>query len=170
MNKFSRALRHVKTSKSHGKRAFPSATLAAIQTIITAGEDKHRAEIRLIVEPSLDLAAIMGGMTSRERAGELFTDYRIWDTEENCGVLIYINLADHQVEIIADRGIARLVPADHWHAVCKTMTDGFAQGLYHDSVVNGLQQLNAILKKYFPEGESTQSPQSNQLSNQPILL
>ena len=112
----------------------------------------------------------MSGMTSRERAGELFTHYRIWDTEENCGVLIYINLADHQVEIIADRGIARLIPNDHWQAVCKTMTNGFAQGLYHDSTLNGLQQLNAILKKYFPESESTQGPQHNQLSNQPILL
>lgn len=170
MNKISRALRHVKTTKTHGKNAFPSATLAAIQAIITEGEGKHRAEVRLIVEPSLDLAAVMSGMTSRERAGELFTDYRIWDTEENCGVLIYINLADHQVEIIADRGIARLVSNEHWQAVCKTMTNGFAQGLYHDSALNGLTQLNAILKKYFPENETAQSPQHNQLSNQPILL
>jgi uncharacterized membrane protein len=170
MNKISRAWRHAKTTKVQGKKAFPSATLAAIQAIIADGENKHRAEVRLIVEPSLDLAAIISGMTSRERAGELFTDYRIWDTEENCGVLIYINLADHQVEIIADRGIARLIPNDHWQAVCKTMTDGFAQALYHDSALNGLTQLNAILKKYFPEGESAHSPQPNQLSNQPILL
>jgi uncharacterized membrane protein YgcG len=170
MNKISRAWRHVKTTKAQGKKAFPSATLAAIQAIIADGENKHRAEVRLIVEPSLDLAAIVSNMTSRERAGELFTDYRIWDTEENCGVLIYINLADHQVEIIADRGIARLIPNDHWQAVCKTMTDGFAQALYHDSALNGLTQLNAILKKYFPEGESANSPQPNQLSNQPILL
>ena len=170
MNKISRAWRHAKTTKTHGKKAFPSATLAAIQATIAEGENKHRAEVRLIIEPSLDLTAVMNGMTSRQRAGELFTDYRIWDTEENCGVLIYINLADHQVEIIADRGIARLVSNDHWQAVCKTMTHGFAQGLYHDSTLNGLQQLNAILKKYFPESESTQGPQPNQLSNQPILL
>lgn len=170
MNKISRAIRHLKTTKGDGKKAFPSTTLAAIQTVIADGEGKHRAEVRLIVEPSLDLATIFGGMTSRQRAGELFTDYRIWDTEENCGVLIYINLADHQVEIIADRGIARLVSHDHWQAVCKTMTDGFAQGLYHDSVLNGLSQLNAILKKYFPEGDTPFSPQPNQLSNQPILL
>lgn len=170
MNKISRAWRHLTTTKMHGKKAFPGTTLAAIQAIITEGESRHRAEVRLIVEPSLELAAVMGGLTSRERAGELFTDYRIWDTEENCGVLIYINFADHQVEIIADRGIARLISNDHWQAVCKTMTDGFAQGLYHDSAVNGLTQLNAILKKYFPEGESSHAPQSNQLSNQPIML
>lgn len=170
MNKFSRALRHAGTTKSHGKKAFPSATLSAIQTIIAAGETQHRAEIRLIVEPSLDLTEVLSGMTSRERARELFTHYHIWDTEENCGILIYINLADHQVEIIADRGIARLVPPSDWHAVCKTMTDGFAQKNYHDSVLNGLQQLNTLLQKYFPEGESPQGPQPNQLSNQPILL
>lgn len=167
MNKFSRALRHAGTTKSHGKKAFPSATLSAIQTTIAAGETQHRAEIRLIVEPSLDLAEVLSGMTSRERARELFKHYHIWDTEENCGVLIYINLADHQVEIIADRGIARLVPPADWHAVCKTMTDGFAQKNYHDSVLNGLQQLNTLLQKYFPEGES---PQENQLPNKPILL
>ncbi|MFC7297520.1 TPM domain-containing protein [Herminiimonas aquatilis] len=170
MNKISRAFRHIKTTKAHGKSAFPKTTLSAIQALISEGENRHRAEVRLIVEPSLDLAAVMRGMTSRERAGELFTQYRIWDTEENCGVLIYINLADHQVEIIADRGIARLIPQDHWQAVCKTMTDGFAQGLYQDSALNGLQQLNAILKKYFPEREAPHPPQANQLSNQPILL
>lgn len=170
MNKISRAMRHVKTTKSQAKAAFPDATLAAIQAIIAEGEGLHRAEVRLIVEPSLDLAEIISGVTSRQRAGELFTDYRIWDTEENCGVLIYINLADHQVEIIADRGIARLISNDHWEAVCKTMTSGFAKSMYHDSALNGLRQLNAILKKYFPENEAAHGQQHNQLSNQPILL
>ena len=170
MNKFTRVMRHLTATRFSGRKAFPSRTLAAIQAEITAGESVHRAEVRLIVEPALDLSAVLGGLTSRQRAGELFTHYRIWDTEENCGVLIYINLADHHVEIFTDRGIARLIPADHWRAICKTMTDGFALGHYHDSSIAGLQQLNALLHTYFPEGDAPKMPPANQLSNQPILL
>jgi uncharacterized membrane protein len=166
MDRLTRALRHLTTTKTAGKRIFPAATLAAIQATIAEGEAIHRAEIRLVVEPSHNLAIVLSGMTSRQRAAELFTLYRIWDTEENCGVLIYINLADHQVEIIADRGITRLISAADWQAVCTTMTNGFAQGNYHDSVIAGIRQLNTLVQKYFPEGR----PQFNQLSNQPILL
>ncbi len=170
MNKLTRVLRHLTATRLTGKKAFPLETLQAIQSTIAEGEALHRAEVRLIVEPSLDLHAAWHGMTSRERAAELFTHYRIWDTEENCGVLIYINLADHQVEIIADRGIARCVPADAWQAVCATMIGGFAQGMYHDSAIAGLKQLNALLRVHFPESASSQNQQTNQLSNQPILL
>lgn len=167
MNKFSRAIRHLTTTRFTGKKAFPCATLAEIQKTIAAGEKTHRAEIRLIVEHSLELSAVLAGVSSRQRAHELFSHYRIWDTEENSGILIYIELADHQVEIVADRGISKLIPNHHWHAVCKTMTQGFAKGEYHDSTIAGLQQLNALLHEYFPEGEI---PQENQLSNKPIRL
>lgn len=166
MNKFTRALRHLTTTRIAGKRAFPTTTLNAIQSAIAEGEAVHRAEMRLIVEPSLDICEILTGMTSRQRASELFTLYRIWDTEENCGVLIYINLADHQVEIIADRGLTRLIPAEDWQRACKKMTDGFAQGNYHDSVIDGITHLNTLMQRHFPEGDS----QPDQLSNQPIML
>lgn len=169
MNRFARTFRHLTTGRLTGRKAFPSDTLKAIQAAIAEGETLHRAEVRLIVEPSLELQDAWSGMTSRERARELFTLYRIWDTEENCGVLIYINLADHQVEIIADRGIARCVPASGWQAVCATMTGGFAQEMYHDSAIAGLKQLNALLRDYFPEERSVQD-QRNQLSNRPIIL
>lgn len=146
---------------------FPPETLTAIQSAIAAGEAMHRAEIRVIVEPSLNVSEVLSGMTSRERASELFALYRIWDTEENCGVLIYINLADHQVEIIADRGLTKRVSSDNWHYICATMTNGFALGNYHDSVIEGLTQLNVLLKKNFPD---SRLQQVDQLSNQPILL
>jgi uncharacterized membrane protein YgcG len=167
MSTFKRAWRHLITTRAAGKRMFPPQTLTSIQSTIAAGEAMHRAEIRVIVEPSLNLSEVLSGMTSRERASELFTLYRIWDTEENCGVLIYMNLADHQVEIIADRGLTTRVSSDNWHYICTTMTRGFAKGNYHDSVLEGLTQLNALLKKNFPEG---QSQQIDQLSNLPILL
>jgi uncharacterized membrane protein len=167
MKTLKRAWRHLTTTRVEGKRLFPPETLTTIQSMIAAGEATHRAEVRVIVEPSLTLNEVLSGMTSRQRASELFTLYRIWDTDENCGVLIYINLADHQVEIIADRGLTKRILPDDWQYICTTMTNGFAQDEYHDSVIAGLRQLNALLKRRFPDASSTQF---DQLSDLPILL
>jgi uncharacterized membrane protein len=166
MKTLSRMFRHLSTTTAGGRRAFPPAALKAIQDAIAKGETVHRAEVRLVIEPALTMQAVLNGTTARERAVELFSDYRIWDTEENCGVLIYINLADHKVEIIADRGINRLVSAQDWQAICRTMTNGFARGVFHDSVIAALDQLNALLQSHFPEDGSS----TNQLPNQPIML
>ena len=166
MRKITRLFRHLTTTRAAGRRTFPSHTLKAIQTAIAQGEAQHRAEIRLIVEPALTLRDVLSGLFSRERARELFAHHRIWDTEENCGILIYINLADHKVEIITDRTVGRaLNPAD-WQAVCQTMTQGFARGDFHDSAVAALSQLNALLKTHFPANGSP----LNELSNRPLVL
>jgi uncharacterized membrane protein YgcG len=165
MNKVSRLLTHLFTTKASGRRAFPAETLKAIQTAIAQGERRHRAEIRLIIEPALQLYDVLQGQTARQRAHELFSHYRIWDTEENCGVLIYINLADHKVEIIADRGVGRALAAADWLAVCKTMTQGFAHGTYHDSVLAALRQLNDLLHTHFPGNHSN----TNELPNRPLI-
>jgi uncharacterized membrane protein len=166
MKKLRRILRHLFTTTATGRRAFPPAALKSIQATIAKGEDLHRAEVRLVIEPSLSLADALDGMSSRQRARELFSNYRIWDTEENCGILVYINLADHKVEIIADRGIGRLISAAQWQAVCQTMTRDFARGAYQDSVIAALEQLNEMLHAQFP----ADGPRPNQLSNKPIIL
>ena len=166
MKSLARAFRHLFTTTAAGRRAFPTASLKAIQAAIAAGETMHRAEVRLIIEPALDVFDAMRGMSSRHRARELFALYRIWDTEENCGVLIYINLADHKVEIITDRGVGRVIEAQAWQAVCQTMTQGFARREFHDSTIAGLEQLNALLKTSFPANGA----HPNQLSNRPIIL
>lgn len=120
----------------------------------------------MVVEPSLPIQAVLSGMSPRERARELFAEYRVWDTEENCGVLIYVNLADHQVEIVADRGVGRVISAGDWEAICRTMTRGFAQGEYHDSVIAALGDLNSLLQKHYPDDGS----RLNQLANRPVML
>jgi uncharacterized membrane protein YgcG len=166
MKTLRRMLRHLFTTTAAGRRAFPPSALKAIQAAIARGEALHRAEVRLIVEPALSMQDVLSGETSRERARELFTQYRIWDTEENCGVLIYINLADHKVEIITDRTIGRLISAADWQAVCRTMTRDFTRGAYQESVLAALDQLNALLQTHFPADGS----RKNQLSNRPIIL
>lgn len=120
----------------------------------------------MIVEPALGLQAVLQKMSSRERARELFTHYRIWDTEENCGVLVYVNLADHKVEIVADRGAGRAISAAEWQAVCRTMTHGFARGAFHDSAVAALDQLNRLLQERYPDDGS----RANELTDKPLIL
>jgi uncharacterized membrane protein len=166
MNKLTRIRKHLFTTAAAGRRAFPPSTLSAIEAAIADGENLHRAEVRVIVEAALSLHAVWRGVSSRERARELFSHYRLWDTEENCGVLIYVNLADHKVEIVTDRTIGRLVRSLDWHAVCRTMTQGFARNAFHDSALAALSQLNALLQTHFP----AHGTRPNQLSNQPILL
>jgi uncharacterized membrane protein len=166
MNRLARLWRHLVTTSAHGRRAFPPATLKAIEAAIAKGETLHRAEVRMIIEPALDAQAAWSGMSSRERAKELFARYGIWDTEENCGVLVYVNLADRKVEIVADRGVGRAISGKEWQAICRTMTQGFSQGRFHDSTLAALDQINALLQKHFPDDGSTR----NQLSDRPVML
>lgn len=161
-----RLLKHFFTTTAAGKRAFPSITLKAIENEIAAGEAMHRAEIQLMIEAALPTEAILRRISSRERAIELFSQYRVWDTEENCGVLVYINLADRKVEVVADRGVNELLAACDWQAVCQRMTQGFAQGTFNESSVAALSQLNALLKTHFP----ADSERPNQLPNRPLML
>ena len=161
-----RALKHWRGTPATARQAFPEATLKAIETAIAEGETEHRAEVRLIVEAALTPGRADQGVTNRERARELFVQYGVWDTEDNVGVLIYINLAEHQVDIVADRHVGRRITPEQWQAICRTMTAGFAQGNYHDSTVQALGELNSLLQHHFPAtGE-----RGNQLPNEPILI
>jgi uncharacterized membrane protein len=166
MKRLSRLVRHLRTTAADGRRAFPAATLKAIEAAIADGETLHRAEVRIIVEPSLTAQAVWNGVSSRDRARELFAHYGIWDTEENCGVLVYVNLADHKVEIVADRGVGKAIASKEWQAICRTMTRGFSEGRYHDSALAALGQLHALLQERFPDDGSSR----NQLSNRPVVL
>jgi uncharacterized membrane protein len=166
MTNLKRLWRHLSTGQASGRRAFPKEVLAEIQQTIADGEQLHRAEVRIIIEPAMPLDDVFDNIHPRARARALFSDYRVWDTEENCGVLIYLNLADHQVEIVADRGVGRLVQAAEWQAVCDTMTGQLKHGAYRDSTIAALRQLNELLHQKLPaSGERV-----NQLSDKPIIL
>lgn len=166
MRTLSRLWRHLVTSSADGRRAFPEPTLDAIRDRIAEGERRHRAEVRMVVETSLAARQVLQKMTARQRAAELFLEHGIWDTEENIGVLIYVLIADHKVEILADRRVARSVTPDEWRTVCNTMTDAFRANDYHAGALAGLDRLNALLAERFPDDGG----QSNQLSNEPLIL
>lgn len=161
-----RAWRHARSSDGDAKRAFPETTLAAISEAITAGEQTHRGEVRLIVEKALPFDEAWDGVSNRQRALALFADYGVWDTEDNCGVLIYINLAEHKVDIVADRGIDRKIGKETWQAVCRTMTGGFRQGQFHDATLAAIEQVNALLREHFPANGA----RPNELPDKPLML
>ena len=163
-----RFFHHLIPRGAHARRAFPQATLDALQAAIAGGELRHRAQLKLIIEPSLGWSQLVQNMTSRGRAHALFSHYRVWDTEENCGVLLYVNLADHKVEIIADRAVARLVHRSDWEAVCRSMTQRFAQKQFHDGILAGVQHANALLEQHFPQSNDT--GRANEVSDRPVLL
>ena len=168
MNVFLRIVQHLSTTRGMARRAFPQTTLKAVQAAIGEGELRHRAQLRLIIEPALPLFELTRRTTARGRAHALFSRYRIWDTEENCGVLIYINLAERKVEIVTDRAVGRAVARTDWEAACQTMTRGFAAGQFHDSLLAGVSHVNALLATHFPTAGS--SGRANELADRPVIL
>ncbi len=166
MTRLKRAWRHWSTTASRGRQAFPQQTLDDIARAINAGEQQHRGELRLIVENSMPFDAIWADLSNRQRAVALFAEYGVWDTEDNCGVLIYLNLAEHKVDIVVDRGIGRKIEQATWQAICHTMTQGFARGEFHDSTMAAVAQVNALLTTYFP----SQGMRANELPDHPIVL
>ncbi len=165
--KLLRPLRHVFTTRWSTRARFPQATLEAIEQAITDCEHRHGGEIRFVVETALDLPDIARGLTPRERALQVFGQFRVWDTAHNNGVLIYVLLADRDVEIIADRGIAKEVPQSEWQAVCRQMEGHFRAGRFKDGSVVGILGVGALLGRHFP-GE--RGGGDNELPNQPVLL
>src|SRR3990172_5975031 len=116
-----RIIKHLITGNLAVRAVFPSRALHAIEQAIRETEARHAGQIRFAVEASLDLAALRRKQTASERAIEMFAQLRVWDTEHNNGVLIYLLLADRDVEIVADRGIhARVGPAA-WETICHDM-------------------------------------------------
>ncbi|MBA3582002.1 MAG: TPM domain-containing protein [Gammaproteobacteria bacterium] len=154
------------------KRAFPAATLLAIEHAIKASEIAHTGEIRFVVENALDGAPLFQGQTARERAIDVFSQLRIWDTEHNNGVLIYLLLADRDVEIIADRGIHSAVGAAAWETICQTMEVNFRQNAYQSGVIIGIEAITAQLVHHFPAAKTTAglNANPNELSDTPVVL
>jgi uncharacterized membrane protein len=145
-----RIARHLFYLPWRTRRAFPARALDAIEQAIRASEAAHGGEIRFAVEGALDAAPLFGGQSARERAIDVFSLLRIWDTERNNGVLIYLLLADHDVEIVADRGISAKVGPAEWEAICRTMETAFRSGEYEKGVIAGIEAVTAHLAKHFP--------------------
>jgi uncharacterized membrane protein len=147
-----RFLRHLFTTRAAVRRHFPPASLRAITDAITESERGHRGEIRFVIEPALEPAQLMAGMAPRERALEVFSELRVWDTEENSGVLIYVLHADHAIEIVADRGIHAAAGQQTWQRIAADMERDFAAGDYGAGALRGIAAVSAELRRHLPRG------------------
>ncbi|MFZ6656877.1 TPM domain-containing protein [Undibacterium sp. TJN19] len=172
MNKIDieRIIRHMLSSHRQVARCFPKASLRAIEQAITASETDHLGEIRFVIENALDCLPLLKGQTARERALDVFSQLRVWDTEHNNGVLIYVLLADRDVEIVADRGIHAKSISDEWEQICRMMESAFRQDQYEDGVIRGIQAIGQHLKKHFPADEPAIPENKNELPDAPVLL
>ncbi|MDP1680311.1 MAG: TPM domain-containing protein [Burkholderiales bacterium] len=161
-----RLLKHLVLPPWLLRRVFSPSTMHAIEVAIAAGEMHHRGQIRFAVEETLALAALWRGKTGHERALEVFADLRVWDTEHNNGVLVYLLLADRDVEIVADRGIHRAVGEAAWEEICRTMEVALHAEEFEIAVVRGIEAIGALLAAHYPRHE----PGANELPDMPVVL
>jgi uncharacterized membrane protein YgcG len=161
-----RLARHLVYLPGAVARAFPAAAMTAIEQAIAKSESLHRGEIRFAAEAALETLDLLRGETARERALEVFSLLRVWDTEENNGVLIYLLLADRDVEIVADRGINAKVAASEWERICRRMEASFSRGDLAQGVLDGVADVTALLARYYP----VRAGDRNELPDKPAVL
>ena len=157
---------HLCTGNFTTRKHFPTDVLTEITSTITSSEAKHTGQIQFAVEPSLGLPELLKGVTARQRAIDVFSQLRVWDTEENCGVLIYLLEAEHQIEIVADRGITKLSTPEFWETVCVQMERHLKTGHFKEGVIEGIQLITEEIARNFPPKGASK----NELDNAPIIL
>ena len=140
--------------------------LDIIEATIQSSEKNHSGEIRFAIESSLPVKSLFLNETSRERAIDVFSKLRVWDTEDNNGVLIYLLLADHKVEIIADRNITKVVDQAEWNRICQQMETQYKANHFSQGVTTGIEEVGKLLNQHFPTSEND----INELSNKPVIL
>lgn len=163
-----RWLRHLWADAAHVRRVLDPVALARLTEQVRASERTHSGEIRLCIEPGLDGAALWQGQTPHQRALALFSQLRVWDTEANNGVLIYLLWADHAIEIVADRGLAQRVPQAQWQAMLADMRTAFRAGQFEAGLQHAVAAVDAQLRAHFPLAEGDRNP--NELPDLPVIL
>jgi uncharacterized membrane protein len=164
--KLKRLLRHYLMPSWWVRWSFPAATLRRIETTIREAEKTHTGQIRFAVETALHTRPLLAGVSARARALDVFSRLRVWDTEHNNGVLIYLLLADRDVEIVADRGIHAKVGAAEWERICREMEAHFRAGQFEPGVLAGIRAVSAHLARHFPGDDKD----ANELPDSPVVL
>lgn len=163
---FSRVMRHLLWPRWFTTRAFPSAVMARVTRAVAAAEQGHGGEIRFVVEGALDVLPLLRGETARQRALALFSRLGVWDTQANNGVLVYLLLADRDVEILADRGFNGKVTAAEWEVVCQEMEGHFVRGEFEPGALSGIARVGDLARRHFPSAGAN----PDELPNPPAVL
>ena len=158
--------RHLLEHRWRERRIFTPKVLDRIERAIKAGEATHAGQIRFVVEGALDGRPLFRNQPARERAIDIFSRLRVWDTEHNNGVLIYLLLADRDVESVADRGIDARVGTEGWEKICAAMEKEFRAGLFEHGVIKGIAEVSRVLAQHFPK----QPGAPNELPDAPVVI
>jgi uncharacterized membrane protein len=162
-----RILKHLFAPDWIARRPFTPAVLKTIEQAITASEQSHDGELRFVFEASLPLHYLSSkGGKARARAADLFSLLKVWDTEHNSGVLIYVQLVDRRIEIVADRGIAAKVEQAEWDAVCREMEKAFRAGRFAEGALHAVGRTTTLLARHFP----ARAANPNELPDKPVVL
>lgn len=164
--RLTRVLRHLFATDA--RRRFPAQAMDRIAAAIGEGERLHHGEICFVVESTLPMRHIVRGVQARARAEAAFASLRVWDTAANNGVLVYLLLADHRIEIVADRGLRGLVSEAQWRGVCQLLEDRLRSGDHADAVVAAIQQVSHLLVAHFPQAPGTVDV--DELPDPPVFL
>lgn len=166
VSRLKRLIRHLLMTPLQLKRRFPQAVLQRIEVAIAQSEMSHSGEIRFALEMNLPLLDILRKKSGQQRAVEVFSALRVWDTEYNNGVLIYLLLADHDFEILADRGIHAKVGTAAWRHISHEMEALFKAGQFEAGVLHGIAQISHLLNQHYP----ADAHNDNELSNAPVII
>ena len=182
LNKLKTTLKHLWLDASDAQRAIAPDMLSRLTSRVAASERRHSGEIRICVEASLPMSYLwrLGkresiGQLPRQRAVPMVGPLRVWDTEHNNGVLVYLLLAEHAIEIVADRGMARHVSQAQWQAMVARMANAFRERRYEDGLTQALEEISAALMMHFAiddsQGDAQANPNANpnELPDAPIL-
>jgi len=161
-----RIAKHLVEYHWRARRVFTPKVLANIEAATRAGEQTHAGQVRFVVEGALEGKPLFRDQAARERALDVFSHLRIWDTAHNNGVLIYLLLADRNVEIVADRGIDAKVGSEGWEKICRDMEADFRNGRFESGAIRGIEAVSRELAKFFPP--SGRHP--NELPDKPIVI
>ena len=163
---FLRLLKHVTTPEWAVRRGFTKETLSRIEKAVRASEQAHNGELRFAVEGPLPLPYLVHDRKPRLRAEDVFSQLRVWDTEHNGGVLIYVQLVDRRIEIVADRGIAAKVGQGEWDAICRAMETAFAEGRFTEGALEAIERITTLLARHLPPSGRNR----NELPDRPAML
>jgi uncharacterized membrane protein len=147
-------------------RAFSRRTLNAIERAIGESEHTHNGELRFAVEAGLHPLSLWRGQTTRQRALEVFANLRVWDTEHNSGVLIYVQMVDRRIEIVADRGISAKVAQRDWNAICGRIEHAYRNGEFEQGTLGGIREITGLLAAHFPPRDGN----ANELPDRPVVV
>ncbi|MCM5681700.1 TPM domain-containing protein [Schlegelella sp. S2-27] len=165
MNKLIRLFKHRWWDDADTRRLLGTDALQRLEQRVQASEARHSGEIRLCIEGGLPLSYLWRGATAHERALAMFGKLQVWDTEFNNGVLIYLLLVEHRIEIVADRGLARHVSPAQWDEIVHGMSDTFRAGHIEEGLVRAVDAVTELLVRHFPLSQGETNP--NELVNRP---